>query len=414
MSTPAPNAPQGKRFKVALSFPGEHRDYIKQVAEHLVNALGESAVFYDKNFEHELARPRLVTYLMDIYKDQSDLNVVFLCREYTEKEWCGIEFDVVMEMIKAKREESIMPVRFDDAEIKGFLSIHGYLDIGGRDAKIIAELIIKRLESNGIDITSTSMAIAKLTPTETVNMVQKQDITIETLQRLEMRINEMQLSKDNNPALESQIQKLTKEKEELKQQLLQTKEILEKQEKEGKELIKLLEADKEKSELKQKALEAVEAKNYDEAENLLKESAAERIKQVASDFYELGKIKKLKLEYYEALRYFELAVQVAPDNSLYCNAAGDLCWELGYLDKGLKYHEKSLELDTKDFGEESEDVATDYNELGLIWNEKGNWDKAIEHYEKSLKIYLNLFGEDHEYTAACYNNLGEAWRMKGE
>lgn len=37
-----------KRFQVALFFPGEHRDYVSQVAEILAKSLGQSRVFYDE------------------------------------------------------------------------------------------------------------------------------------------------------------------------------------------------------------------------------------------------------------------------------------------------------------------------------------------------------------------------------
>jgi hypothetical protein len=55
---PAPIlARKGKRFAVALSFPGEHRSYISKVAERLGEVLQRTSVFYDKWYEHELARP---------------------------------------------------------------------------------------------------------------------------------------------------------------------------------------------------------------------------------------------------------------------------------------------------------------------------------------------------------------------
>lgn len=48
-----------KRFKVALSFTGERRDYISQVAELLAAELGKDKVFYDAWYKAELARPNL-------------------------------------------------------------------------------------------------------------------------------------------------------------------------------------------------------------------------------------------------------------------------------------------------------------------------------------------------------------------
>jgi hypothetical protein len=44
-----PGRVEEMRFKVALSFPGEHRDYVADVAEEVKKRLGRGAVFYDKD-----------------------------------------------------------------------------------------------------------------------------------------------------------------------------------------------------------------------------------------------------------------------------------------------------------------------------------------------------------------------------
>lgn len=74
------------RFQVALSFPGERREFVAKVAEGL-RSLGVD-VFYDAYFEADLAQPNLDVLLQRIYHEQSDLVAVFLCREYEQKEWC--------------------------------------------------------------------------------------------------------------------------------------------------------------------------------------------------------------------------------------------------------------------------------------------------------------------------------------
>src|SRR5215510_2585755 len=76
-----------KRFQVALSFAGEHRSFVEGVAEHLSRNLGQNRVFYDRYYEAELARPNLDTYLTNIYRKDTDLIVIFLCSNYTQKEW---------------------------------------------------------------------------------------------------------------------------------------------------------------------------------------------------------------------------------------------------------------------------------------------------------------------------------------
>lgn len=135
-----------KRFQVALSFPGEQRDYVEEVAGYLVKEFGKENVFYDRNFESELARLDLDTYLQKIYHDDSELIAVFMCSDYERKEWCGLEWRAIRDLIKKRKRSDIMPVRFDKTHVPGLFSIDGYVDIRGRPAEKIARLVIERYQ----------------------------------------------------------------------------------------------------------------------------------------------------------------------------------------------------------------------------------------------------------------------------
>jgi hypothetical protein len=139
----APEPP--KRFRVALSFPGERRRFVKRVAKQLAASLGQKAVLYDAWYEAEFARPDLDTYLQTLYHDQADLIAVFLCAGYERKEWCGLEWRAVRDLIKRRRSDSVMPLRWDDTEIQGLFSIDGYVWIGRRSPAEIAAVIMERL-----------------------------------------------------------------------------------------------------------------------------------------------------------------------------------------------------------------------------------------------------------------------------
>lgn len=134
-----------KRFVVSLSFPGEYRPFVKAVANELKQSLSGKEVFYDEDYAHELARPDMDTYLQSIYLEQSKLVVVFLCTEYTDKQWCGLEWRAVRELIKKKQADTVMPIRFDDIHIPGLFSIDGYVDAEFRTPEEIADLIKRRL-----------------------------------------------------------------------------------------------------------------------------------------------------------------------------------------------------------------------------------------------------------------------------
>lgn len=143
-----PSPPQ-RRFRVALSFPGEMRTQVKTIADRLGQQIGMLSVFYDDNFKSELARPNLDTHLQHIYHEDSDLLVVFLCGPYAKKEWCGVEWRAIRDIIKQRRDDAVMLVRGDDARVPGIYSIDGYVDLRQHSEDEVAQLILDRLASLG-------------------------------------------------------------------------------------------------------------------------------------------------------------------------------------------------------------------------------------------------------------------------
>jgi hypothetical protein len=137
-----------KRFKIALSFPGERRQFVEQVAKCLAEKIGRDQLFYDKYYEPELARIDLDSYLQKIYHDDADLIAVFLCSDYEQKEWCGLEWRAIRDLIKRRSGSAVMPLRFDKTEIPGLFSIDGYVGIGTRTPSDIASCILERMHIN--------------------------------------------------------------------------------------------------------------------------------------------------------------------------------------------------------------------------------------------------------------------------
>jgi hypothetical protein len=135
-------------FKVALSFPGENRDYVEKVARELQTRLPSRSVFYDRDFTAQLARPNLDTLLQHIYADNSDLVVVFLSEDYEKKEWCGLEWRAIRELLKRKEDNSIMFMRFDHASVPGALTLDGYVDLADYSPSEAAALILERVRLN--------------------------------------------------------------------------------------------------------------------------------------------------------------------------------------------------------------------------------------------------------------------------
>ncbi len=91
-----------ERFDVALTFPGDLRSFVEEVANSLARILGRERVFYDRWYEHELAVPDLDAHLQDIYHNKSLLVLVFLSEAYESREWCRVEWRPVRDLLKRR------------------------------------------------------------------------------------------------------------------------------------------------------------------------------------------------------------------------------------------------------------------------------------------------------------------------
>ena len=118
--------------------------------------------------------------------------------------------------------------------------------------------------------------------------------------------------------------------------------------------------------------------------------------------------------YQEAYEFFEKAVSIQKDNSIYSSKAGNVALSLGKYDDAIKYFELALSSDQNKYGEYHHKVATHQNNLGIAWYAKNQHDKAIEYYELALASDIKTLGENHSRITGYYDNLGNAWYAKGD
>ena len=137
-----------KRFKIAFSFAGEKRDFVKRVADLLAQRFGEAAILYDKNHEAEFANPDLAFDLPTLYKNKADLIVVVFCPDYENKEWCGLEWRAIYSIIKEGGAKQIMLSRFDHTDGKGLYGLAGFVELDHKTPEEFAILILERLARN--------------------------------------------------------------------------------------------------------------------------------------------------------------------------------------------------------------------------------------------------------------------------
>ncbi len=136
----------GQRFAVALSFSSNQRAVVQAVAENLSESMGRDSIFYDAYHQAELARPNLDTYLQDLYRNQSELLVVFIGGDYTSSEWCQIESRAIRDLIKQGQGDRIMFVKVDDQPVGGVFQIDGFVDARYLSPQHIAGEIRRRLQ----------------------------------------------------------------------------------------------------------------------------------------------------------------------------------------------------------------------------------------------------------------------------
>ena len=152
-------------------FPGERRDRVSKIAE-LLCALtdrkdGRQRIFYDNYFRAELARPNLDLYLQRIYRNQTRLIAVFMCSDYSKKEWCGLEARAIRDLLKTGQSNRIMLLTFDGTGIEGILSIDGYMNISNDTDDVVAHAIYDRLKQLDDPLRQSESDLHPATETDT-------------------------------------------------------------------------------------------------------------------------------------------------------------------------------------------------------------------------------------------------------
>lgn len=164
--------------------------------------------------------------------------------------------------------------------------------------------------------------------------------------------------------------------------------------------------EQESNELKAKALDEVQKGDYRAAEKHLAQSAASKIIDAGSTFFELGQLNEIQLLFKEAYEYYKLAAQFNPSDGQSLHRAGVMANVLGYYADAVDYSEKSLKAQSSKITEPYPIMANQLMNLALSFYNKKEYKKAIENCQKALEINKQYFKTDHVKIANCYNNLG--------
>lgn len=113
---------------------------------------------------------------------------------------------------------------------------------------------------------------------------------------------------------------------------------------------------------------------------------------------------------------------------LYCDIADADTTNIGWLiDTGnflyeyaadhqaaLDYFRKALASAEAQHGPRSEEVAKVMNNLGVVYNELGEFSKALDYLQRALEIRAAVHGEENNLTATTYQNLGNTYLDSGD
>lgn len=144
------------RFDIALSFAGEQRKQVADVARYLTDA--GVKVFYDEYQKADLWGKDLYQHLSTVYSTQARYSIIFASKEYAAKIWTTHELrSAQARALQEKGAEYILPVRFDATELPGIPSTLAYLDFHAEGSKGIADLVLEKL---GMPLTSPPISIS--------------------------------------------------------------------------------------------------------------------------------------------------------------------------------------------------------------------------------------------------------------
>ncbi|MBL1214690.1 MAG: TIR domain-containing protein [Ignavibacteriae bacterium] len=133
------------KYEVALSFAGEDRRYVKEVAVCLEQ--NGISVFFDEFNETELWGKDLYVYLDEIYRKESRFCLMFLSESYAKKLWTNHERESAQSRAFQEHQEYILPIKLDDTEIPGIRPTIGYLDGRKFTPNEICNRVLSKLSS---------------------------------------------------------------------------------------------------------------------------------------------------------------------------------------------------------------------------------------------------------------------------
>jgi hypothetical protein len=130
-------------YDVALSFAGEQREYVEQVAADLRQH--GIRVFYDDYEQVTLWGKDLYAHLDWVYGKASKYCVLFISEEYATKVWTNHERRSAQARALQENREYVLPVRFDGTELPGLQGTIGYIELSRIAPSQLSSMVREKL-----------------------------------------------------------------------------------------------------------------------------------------------------------------------------------------------------------------------------------------------------------------------------
>jgi hypothetical protein len=138
-----PSTSAAKPYEIALSFAGEDRGFVHDVAREL-DAMGVR-VFYDAFEQVDLLGKDLAAHFAEIYKNRAQYCAMFISTHYVRKAWPQFERQHAQARALAERREYILPIRLDDADVPGLSPTIGYINARGMTPKAVGQILLRKI-----------------------------------------------------------------------------------------------------------------------------------------------------------------------------------------------------------------------------------------------------------------------------
>jgi hypothetical protein len=130
-------------YDVALSYAGEDRAYVEQVAAQLRQR--DVRIFYDEYAAAQLWGNDLYVLLDEVYRKRARFTVIFVSRYYASKPWTQHERQSAQARALTNIGPYLLPVRLDDSELPGLRPTVGYIDARNTSVERLVWLIEQKL-----------------------------------------------------------------------------------------------------------------------------------------------------------------------------------------------------------------------------------------------------------------------------